>query len=220
MVESMKDLERTIDCSGISVCYSDRTNGAGLETRFDFVQSIQRLFPDRVFKRGFEWCSGPSFFGYSLLGLGICETLTLVDVFQPALDQAEKTATQNSLKEKVKTINSNNWENVLESDKFDLIVGNPPHFCLQNYYNEIWTYDQRIYIDPEWQIHRSFFAGAKQHLADDGEIVLMECAWGSGLNTFRNMIEEAGLKIANHFIGEYKHDKLGFPVYYLHVRHK
>ncbi len=216
----MKDVEKNVDCAGISVCYSDRTNGAGLETRFDLVKTIQDLFPNRVFRRCYEWCSGPGFFGYSLLGSGVCETLYLADIFQPAIDQSLKTRTNNDLSNKVVVVKSDNWTNIPQSESFDLIVGNPPHFCLQNYYNEIWTYDQRIYIDPDWSIHRSFFKGVKQHLAEDGEIILMECAWGSGVNTFAAMIEEAGLRLVRHFIGEYRHDKLGFPVYYLNIRHK
>lgn len=216
----MKDIEKIVDCGGLAVCYSDRTNGAGLETRFDFISAVRRLFPERVFRRGFEWCSGPGFFGYSLLGNGICTSLCLADIYQPALEQAAKTARDNQLTEQVEIIKSDNWAQIPANEKFDLIVGNPPHFCLQNYYNELWTYDKRIYIDPDWQIHQNFFAGAKKHLAENGEILLMECAWGSGINTFQAMIDNAGLRVANHFLGDYYHQKLGFPVYYLNIRHK
>lgn len=215
-----KDIEKTIDCEGIQVCYSDRTNGAGLETRFDFTNAIQRLFPNRIFNRCYEWCSGPAFFGYSLLGKGVCHSLYLADIFEPAVAQASKTAQNNNLKAQVEVVLSDNWQNIPVGEQFDLIVSNPPHFCLQNYYNEIWTYEKRIYIDKDWNTHRDFFAGVKKHLAPDGEIVLMECAWGSGVNTFLPMIEAAGLQVAQHFLGDYQHEKLGFPIYYLNIRHK
>lgn len=212
--------EQTIECNGIEVVYSEQTNGAGLETRFDFVNSIRKLFPEKKFEHCYEWCSGPGFFGFSLLGAGLCQSLFLADFFEPALVQARKTVNANNLLKKVKIVQSNNWQNISKTEKFDLIVGNPPHFCLQNYYNEIWTYDKRIYIDENWQTHKEFFAGVKEHLAEDGEIVLMECAWGSGVNTFKSMVEDAGLTIANHFLGDFKHDQIGFPIYYLNIKHK
>ena len=210
-----------INCEGISVTYSDQTNGAGLETRFDFLNAVKRIFPNRKFKHCYEWCCGPGFFGYSLLGAEICEALFLADYFAPALEQARQTATTNQLLNRVEIVQSKSWENISCAEKkFDLIIGNPPHFCLQNYYNELWTFEKRIYIDENWQTHRDFFAGVKNYLAPDGEILLMECAWGSGINVFAQMIDAGGLKIINHFIGDYWHDKLGFPVYYLHLRHK
>lgn len=215
-----KDIERTVNCDGIDVIYTDRTNGAGLQTKEDLVNTIEELFPDRTFKRCYEWCAGPAFYGYSLLGKQKCDTLFLADIFQPAIELMKKTAQQNNITDKVTIINSDNWQNIPESEKFDLIVSNPPHFCLQNYYNEIWTFEKRIYIDKDWNIHREFFAGVKQHLSSDGYIVLLECAWGSGVNTFQSMIDAAELKVVNHFIGKYHHATLGYPIYYIVITHK
>ncbi len=178
MARSQK--EESVNCSGISVFYSLETNGAGLQTKEDLLQTVQSLFPGRVFENCYEWRSGPGFFGYTLLGAGVCKNLYLADVYDPALDQAMKTAMKNSLLGRVHISKGDNWTAISHGKKFDLIVGNPPHFNVHNYYNEIWQFDRRVYFDQDWDIHREFFVKAKDHLASRGEILLLECAWGSG----------------------------------------
>lgn len=212
-------IEECVDCSGISVFYSAETNGAGLQTKENMLRTVRSLFPKRIFENCYEWCSGPGFYGYTLLGAGICKSLFLADIYEPAVSQANKTAKSNGLLDKVHILNSNNWDGFSNHQKFDLIVGNPPHFNVHNYYNEIWQFTSRVYFDQDWQIHREFFSKAKIHLAPDGEILLLECAWGSGVNTFQVMIDDAGLRIKKHFLSEYKHEKFGEPLYYLSIGH-
>ncbi|MFY9827795.1 MAG: hypothetical protein WAK69_04135, partial [Rhodoplanes sp.] len=54
--------------------------------------------------------------------------------------------------------------------------------------------DLRAY-DPEWSVHREFFATVKTFLAPGGVIILQENGAGSTADTFRGMIEQAGLEV-------------------------
>jgi tRNA1(Val) A37 N6-methylase TrmN6 len=73
--------------------------------------------------RVFEWCAGPGFIGFALLGYGFCDTLCLADVKACRL-----TVTQNGLAERVTVYHSDNLDGIPPSERWDLVVGNPPHF--------------------------------------------------------------------------------------------
>ena len=45
-----------------------------------------------------EWCSGPGFIGYGMMACNICDRLTLLDKFEPAIKVAEKTASNSFIK--------------------------------------------------------------------------------------------------------------------------
>ena len=72
-------------------------------------------------------------------------------------------------------------------EQWDLVVGNPPFF------------DHRAFHlrahDRGWHLHREFFATIGRFLRPGGIIVLQENNLGSTAETFREMIETAGLAI-------------------------
>ena len=74
------------------------------------------------------------------------------------------------------------------SEQWDLVVGNPPHFV------DISPGELRFH-DEEWKLHRHFFGTIGRFLKPGGIIVLLENNRGSTAETFRGMIEAAGLSI-------------------------
>ena len=74
------------------------------------------------------------------------------------------------------------------SEQWDLVVGNPPWWA--DRYN-----GQLRYHDANWELHRRFFAKVTRFLKPGGVVVLAETNSGSTVETFRSMIEEAGLSI-------------------------
>jgi methylase of polypeptide subunit release factors len=139
-------------------------------------------------KRVFEWCSGPGFIGFSMLGNDLCETLCLSDINPAAVSSCQQTVRVNKLGDRVSVYQSDNLENIPGSEMWNLIVSNPPHFVDQ-YEGDIRAHD------PEWQIHKNFFETVSKHLAEDGMIVLQENNRGSTVETFRSMIEQSGHEI-------------------------
>jgi len=69
-----------------------------------------------------------------------------------------------------------------------LVVSNPPHFT-DRYEGDIRAHD------PDWAVHREFFNTIHPHLTNDGVIILQENNRGSTVETFREMIDAAGLEI-------------------------
>ncbi|MCK1621214.1 methyltransferase [Bradyrhizobium sp. 159] len=181
--------------NGLSVYYIENQNGGGLDYADDYLDLFKDLESGRRFGRMFEWCSGPAFIGYSMLASNICETLCLADCYRPAIDAAQYTASTNNISDRVTLYEGDGLLALPESEKFDLVVGNPPHFVERNML-EYANVESRIYLDDKWLLHRQFFAGIRKHLERDGLIVLFENSRGSHIETFRPMIEAAGLKIS------------------------
>ena len=88
----------------------------------------------------------------------------------------------------------------IPAQKFDLIVGNPPHFNYELPYNEeaVHYEEHRKHMDLDWKCHIDFYNNVKDYLAPNGQIILMENVKGSSATLFYDMIRKNGLRIADH----------------------
>ena len=145
------------------------------------------------FKRIYEWCAGPAFLGFYFLAHGLCESLCLTDVYQPAIDCVRKTIAENGLEDRVTVYLSDSLDDVPETEVWDLVISNPPHFVQPV---QVMGWDaQRKTVDPGWEIHQRFYDKVRRHLSRTGLIALLENGNGSHVETFRPMIEDNGLKL-------------------------
>jgi SAM-dependent methyltransferase len=178
----------TANYAGVRVSYKPHLNGGGLT----FAENFIRFFRARGMpKQGrvFEWCSGPGFIGFSMLANGLCDSLCLADINRRAVIACHRTIRENGLASRVVAYKSDNLGAIPRSERWDVVVGNPPHFADQ------FTYDRRNH-DAKWRIHRSFFNEVLPFLKPAGVIVLVENDNASTVDTFRSMIDGAGLSIA------------------------
>jgi hypothetical protein len=172
---------------GLRVHYKKKLAGGGQT----FGQDYLRFFRDcRLPTQGrvFEWCAGPAFIGFSLLAHGLCETLCLADVNPRAVHACRRTIRKNRLKSRVTAYQSDNLDAIPADERWNLVVSNPPHFA-DHYRGSLRAHD------PDWAIHRGFYAGVGRFLAPEGLILIQENGDGSGPETFREMIEAGGLRI-------------------------
>lgn|SRR5262249_31257839 len=202
-----------VQFGGINISYTHDLDGGGSRFGQEYIAAIKARYPDRKFARCFEWCSGPGFIGYSLLGHGLCESLCLADIHRPAVEAARRTAEKNDLEGKVGIYESDGLSNLPDHENFDLVVGNPPWYHHPVY--KLKMVDPRLYVDPGWRVHRDFFAGISKHLAPQGLILLQECQWASDISSFQQMIEDNGLKVSEHFLS-----RMDAGIYYIEIQHK
>ena len=178
---------RETDYAGLRVSSKRHLDGGGSTFGQDFVPLLRRRGMPKV-ARAFEWCAGPGFIGFSLLAHGLCETLCLADVNPEAVAACRRTVARNGLSDRVAVHLSDNLRDIPPREQWDLVVSNPPHFI-----------DSGIghlrYHDPDWRVHRGFFADIARHLRPGGVVVLQENTAGSILATFAPMIAEAGLRV-------------------------
>jgi predicted RNA methylase len=178
---------RHVSFAGIDISYRSELDGGGTDFGQQFIPFLKsRGMPKQ--KRAFEWCCGPGFIGFSMLGHDLCETLCLSDINPKAVSSCQHTVHVNKLSDRVSVYQSDNLKSIPRSEMWNLIVSNPPHFVDQ-YEGDIRAHD------PDWRIHENFFETVGSHLAEDGVIVLQENNRGSTVATFRPMIEQAGFEI-------------------------
>jgi hypothetical protein len=171
----------------VRVHYMKHLDGGGASFGQDYIPLLQtwgRPGQGRVF----EWCAGPAFIGFSLLGHGLCESLCLADVNPEAVEACRRTIADNALAAEVSVYLSDNLASIPPSERWDLIVSNPPHF-VDAFFGDLRGHD------PDWRIHRGFYSAVEPHLNPGGIILLQENNRGSTAETFRAMIEAAGLSI-------------------------
>lgn len=184
---------RTQSWSGLDVYYTPNLNGGGLVLADDYLELFKRIKNPRQFGKIYEWCSGPGFIGYALLANQIGRSLCLADIYPPAVEAARQTARQNGIEDKVSIYHGDGLQALPEHEKFDLVVANPPHFVERNMIEYAHSNAPRIYVDPDWRLHKQFFQKIRQHLNQDGLIVLMENTAGFHVDTFHEEIKAAGL---------------------------
>jgi SAM-dependent methyltransferase len=199
---------RHVRYGDIRVHYKDHLDGGGSTIGLNYLALFHDLgLPPQ--ERVFEWCAGPAFIGFALLGYGFCETLCAADINPEAIRACQRTVNDNELTARVAICHSDNLDDIPAAEQWDLVVGNPPHFA------DI-SPGQLRYHDKDWLLHRRFFASISRFLKPGGMIVLLENNHGSTAETFRSMIEAAGLSIV--FVHNCEDRRTPYPrIYFIGV---
>jgi len=200
------------------VSYNSDEDGGGTWFGQEYVAVVQQRY-QRRFRRCLEWCSGPGFIGFALLAHDLCDYVVLMDRHLPVTESVRDTTQRNAVEHRVSFYCCDAIAQLPDSEQFDLIVANPPHFleCPGN------ANYQRIAVDTDWQIHHEFFNHVRAYMTPDSTILLQENQAGSldGPAEFRDMIERAGLKTTGYFTSDLHYDTAGpTQIYYLEIRQK
>jgi methylase of polypeptide subunit release factors len=186
---------RIVTYYDVKIYWNINSDGFGETMIDDFLNATSFITQDRNFNHALEWCSGPGYWGFGLLGTHKVKKLTLSDIYEPVKGPIAKTISENNYQEKAQFIVSDNFKNI-PKQSFDLIVSNPPHFDIDPV---LIHPNVEKYKDKGWKIHENFFNNVNEYLADDGIIILAENIHGSNVDTFRSMIEKNNLQITHHF---------------------
>jgi methylase of polypeptide subunit release factors len=202
------------------VHYTPITNGGGDYFALEYAEVIYKFYGS--VDSAMEWCAGPGFIGYSLLASKLCNNISFVEMTDLAINQLKKTKENNSsYADNINIYQGNRLDCLPSTKKFDLVVGNPPHWSSLEAANKslnATNADEQInlLVDNNWEAHQDFFKQMKQLLSADGRILLQECSLGSSPNDFKEMITDAGFKIT--FVQEspmYKRNN----IYYMEIKH-
>ncbi|MDO8482058.1 MAG: class I SAM-dependent methyltransferase [bacterium] len=180
----------------VAVYYHPNLDGGGITFGQEYIQVVK----EKIGKVNhiFEFCAGPGFIGFSLLANGLCDRLTLADINPEAVKACKETVKRNNLGSKVSVYQSDCLDQIPESEKWDLVVGNPPHW---------WTASEEVYksdirkFDPDLRIHKRFYKDIKRFLKPDGTVLLQENKHATRSEDFIPMIKENGLEIIEIFRG-------------------
>lgn len=195
---------------------ADQLDGYGYKHLEDIVLNMVRMSGEQPVERILEWCSGPGYIAFALRTIKYAKEFVLSDIHEPLEEIVNRSITDNGLEDSMQFVLSDNFKSMPEQ-KFDLIVGNPPHFnfFLPDSEEAIKYEEHRKHMDMDWECHRDFFKNAKQYLAEDGQIILMENVKGSSPSLFYEMLKDHGLRITDHKISKEWPD----DIWYLKVQH-
>jgi len=184
--ESLDHIDTIRLKSGIMIKHPKKIDGGGLYFRDDLIEVIKKT-GKYVYNRGFEWCAGFGVLGYEMLGLGICNYIVFSDMFEPAIENCKQTAKNNNLSNYVTTYLTPNIADIPDSEKWDLVISNPPHSDITyedfkadmlNKNSEMFDFilenTARLVIDPDFKIHGEFFNNISKHLTADADVYLIE----------------------------------------------
>lgn len=200
--------EFVVNYNGVSTFGTRLLDGEGTTVGQDYIRVLLELGLKRC-GRIFEFCAGPGFIGYFLLANGFCENLTLADINPEAVKIARKTAKYNEIEHLVNIYQSDCLDHIPGDEKWDLVVSNPPHFLSQEKAHiaknprnlhklsgkeaTVQAHALMAY-DPDWLIHKGFYASVKRFMKPDGLAVMLENCSGSESDIFLPMIEQGGGK--------------------------
>jgi len=109
---------------------------------------------------------------------------------------------------------SNGLKRLPAGDRYDLILGNPPHRNVGDGHplTETFSLKNLYLVDPEWRLHAEFYAKVHEHLLPGGESWFIELE-GSPRERFEEMIAK---NPHLDYLGHYPQEKLGdeSPAYY------
>lgn len=176
---------------GIEVVWDRKLDGGGRGYGQNFVPVVRSMF-GKV-GRVYEFCAGPGFIGFSLLAHGLCESLCLSDLNPEAVAALTETVKRNGLEDRVSVYLSDGLQDIPRSEKWDLVVSNPPHFAAE-------AQSDILRDDPGWEIHRRFFREVSRFLLPSSNILLQENYTGSDESTFLPMLERSGLQHCGSFM--------------------
>lgn len=187
--DNVFDLEYNI-ASDFTVYFNKKIFGHGISHSHFYPRAIEYLYGDRKFNKGMEWCAGAGFIGFRLLSDGICNSMTFVDVYEPALNALEKTWDNRPDRLTNASMNLMLSSKIADigNDKYDLIVANPPNFDNGQGHN-------RKTQDPNAEIHKEFFLNIKKNLSDDGIILIAKNVNGHQPWDFADSITSGGLTL-------------------------
>ena len=127
----------------------------------------------RKFDTAFEWCDGPAWIGMWILENNICKTLVTGDINKKTIGFVQKTTKKHGYD--VRSYLSDNLKQIPKSEKFDLVVSNPPNYCnIQKSHPLGYMSDDLRPSDINWEIHKDFYNNIGKYLNKDAEVFISE----------------------------------------------
>ncbi len=187
----------------IKIYHKRDLHGEGMTVGMDYTRVLNHLNIQPV-ENLFEFCAGPSYIGYNLLANEFCRHLTIADINPQAIDCANYTRKINKLDNKVDIYLSDVFDKIPQTNKFDLVIGNPVHFD-EEYSSNEWRYNSNrnlIAGDANWEIHEKFYKNVKNYMKEGGLVIMQENSKGSNLDIFKEMISKNGGKLIKSIPGK------------------
>lgn len=169
-----------------------KVNENVLIPRQDTEVLVEEVLGGSKGKKVLDMCTGSGCIAVSIAKLGQASEVHAVDISVEALKVAEQNASMNQVG--IHFMNSNLFEHV--SDKYDIIVSNPPYIeseVIETLMPEVREFEPRIALDGTRDglyFYREISKAAPEYLTEEGEI-FFEIGFNQG-EAVSSILREAG----------------------------
>jgi UDPglucose 6-dehydrogenase len=179
--------------NGITLNFPCHIDGGGDLYRNELIALIERTGQKTNYESALDWCAGHGPFGFELIDSNIAEIVTFMDSYAPAIESCIKNAQENNIADKVTGYTCDKISLIPITEKFDLVVANPPHSNITTYIekNEFFANTVRMIVDEGFEMHREFFDNIHKYLTDDADVYITA---GNNLTPFANWAYAGQLK--------------------------
>lgn len=187
--------------SGIVLAHTGHLDCGGTQGYEELGKLVEKYKTKDSYVRGFEWCAGLGAFGFHMLGLGIAKHMVFNDYYDYAVEMCLKTAENNNMADKVTCYTTHTISTIPSQEKWDLVVGNPPHSWNTESYIDSLDREgipknnqsnlTRCILDSEMQTHLDFFKNIKNYITRDADIFIVAC----DLNPIEKLASLGNLKV-------------------------
>ena len=179
--------------NGIVLNFPNHIDGGGELIRDEMFSLVDRTGKAR-YEKALEWCAGHGPLGFDMLAKNKAETVLFMDCYQPAIDSVIQNGRENNLESRVKTCLGTKITDIPLSERFDLVVANPPHSMTRDYLEPSETIENtaRMIVDEDYVTHREFYANIRKYLTHDADVYITA---GSNMSYFVDWAVAGGLKL-------------------------
>lgn len=211
ILESAKQVGTWNLSGGLVIKAPYMLDGGGMHYKKFLIETVEKT-GNPVYKRAFEWCAGFGVLGFECLGTKLCEHIVFSDYHPDAIKFCLENAKSNDVENCVTGYVTPTISDIPESEKWDLVVSNPPHSPeFEETVNHIISEGQsieaalnaaRLIVDAKWSIHREFMQNIKPHLTTGADIYLIE---NEKHEFLIDLATEAGLTYVDTYSYPYAH---------------
>jgi len=180
--------------NGLLVFARPDVNGGGLWFAPDFSRALLHFGIGKC-KRIFDFCAGPGYIGFFLLGSGFCESVALSDINPEVIAMARHTIAYNGIEHLADVYTSDVLEQIPAGERWDLVVANSP---------VVPSYEVKraniIDYDLTGHLHERFYASVKKFMNPGGFVLTLHTRRDSSVEFFRPMIEAGGGRVIDSII--------------------
>lgn len=159
--------------SGYVLNFPVHLDGGGDDIKSSLLEFINST-GKKVYERALDWCAGHGPFGFELLDKKKSNFVVFQDIYDVSTDTCIQNAKENNISHLVNAHTSSTISGIPSSERFDLVVANPPHCGSSEGLIKNFSYEntKRILVDEKHTAHKEFFKNIKQYLTHDADIYI------------------------------------------------
>lgn len=214
--------------SGLQLHYQDHLDDGTMLFRSSILKVLKEHGKEQYY-RGLDWSSGTGCLGFEILGFDFVKHMTFVDYYDKAIEHCIKTAEINEIVDKVSAVSSSRIYGIPSSDKWDLVISNPPHSWNLEESRETlresghFSSDRdienrcRILVDDGMEQHKDFFSEIRSRLTDSADIFIIEHDL-SKTEDFKDMADKGGLYFVDMYECLMGEQDFGHKIFHFKVK--